>query len=437
MNPARENGRRKKWRSKTMVHFWAFLAAACLATNFLNLQFAPITGPLRMHLTGLLPFALIGLALGLARAKGLKFALFCFIPTAFLVLLLEGGFRFYYHAVADTKKRLELTSPVTRRLGDSHVYMPHHYSLYALNPDFSLEEGTRHNSLGLRDEREFSLDEGTIRIVFLGGSTTYTIRIRDNKRIFTHGLEQMLNDHYKDRLDDKRIEVINAGLGGATSAENLIRLIFTVSEVEPDLLVIQHGLNDVWPRLTGTLRRDYGNYRKCWEAPSVFNPRYTLAYSAVLWLTRFTLLGNYIAHKAKLLKTRQLADYTSRPSEGGALDLKTNDARCFRRNTELMVTVSREMGARVLLATPPFTSNLDTLLVETIEEHSEVLREIAKRKGTLFFDFAAEIPRDEELFPDGIHVSQKGSDLKRDLYFRYLVDNGVIDELIDTRRPPQ
>lgn len=385
-----------------------------------------------MYIAGVLPFILIGLLGWLVRRKGLKYASFCLVPTLFILLLLEAGIRIYCQGFADPRERLELTSPVTRRLGDSHVYVPHHYSLYTLNPDFVTEEGTRHNSLGFRDGREFPLDDKAIRVVFLGGSTTYTIRIRDNARIFTHGLERMLNEHYEQRLGDRRIEVINAGMGGATSAENLIRLIFSVSEISPDLLVIQHGLNDVWPRITGTIQSDFGNYRKRWEAPSVFNPRYTIAYSGVAWLTRFTLLGNYIAFKAKILKTRQLADYTNRTSEDDAPEenVMRNDARFFRRNSELMVSVAREMGARVLLATPPFTPEFNEVFARATREHGVILRDIAREKGTLFYDLAADMKKDDEHFPDGIHVSQKGSDLKRDLYFRYLVKSGVVEELL-------
>jgi len=56
--------------------------------------------------------------------------------------------------------------------------------------------------------------------------------------------------------------VVNAGLAGATSAENLSRLIFLVSEVAPDLVVIHHGLSETWTRAYGCpIQSDFSNYR--------------------------------------------------------------------------------------------------------------------------------------------------------------------------------
>ena len=66
-------------------------------------------------------------------------------------------------------------------------------------------------------------------------------------------------------------------------------------------------------------------------------------------------------------------------------------------------------------------------------EHSRILEAIAAEKQLLFFDLAAAMTKDDLHLPDGIHVSEEGSALKRDLYFRYLADNKVIEELIAQR----
>ena len=40
---------------------------------------------------------------------------------------------------------------------------------------------------------------------------------------------------------------------------------------------------------------------------------------------------------------------------------------------------------------------------------------------------------DDQHMPDGIHVSQAGSDLKRDLYFEHLIESGLVEALIQQR----
>jgi len=412
----------------------ALLTALWLVLNLLGPTLHPVSGPISMWVAGSLPFILAGLCIWLIFSRGLKFALFSIIPILAILLVLEGGFRAYYSLIADARQQVYLSAPTTRRLGSAHVYMPHHYTLYGLNPDFHLAEGTIHNRLGFRDHRDFLPDDQAIRIVFLGGSTTYTIRIRDNKKIFTYGLEQELNSRYQTELGSRHIEVINAGLGGATSAENLIRLALFVSEVNPDLVVIQHGLNDVRARMTGTIRPDYGNYRKIWEAPSPFDPGDSIAYGLTLALTRLSMLGNFMAHATHLTRDRQLSAYTNRLPEGDPEEnLQRNDARYFARNTRSMVALAREMGAEVLLATAPFTDELSDLEAKAALEHARILEAIAGEKKTLFFDFAAVMTRDEAHIPDGMHVSQEGSDLKRDLYFRYFVENKIVERLLAHR----
>ena len=55
--------------------------------------------------------------------------------------------------------------------------------------------------------------DDTYRIVVLGGSTTYTIEVDDDDSTFTKLLENELNK----QIDNLKVEVINAGVGGYTT----------------------------------------------------------------------------------------------------------------------------------------------------------------------------------------------------------------------------
>jgi lysophospholipase L1-like esterase len=379
---------------------------------------------------GWIPFALCApLGWAILRA-GVKLTVFALVPLLVLLGFVELGLRFYYAGFAGPEQKALLAPSTLRDRDSASVYAPHHYALYTPDPLVSRPDGLRHNRLGFRDERWLAPDPDAIRIVFLGGSSTYSERIRDNEKIFSHGLEGRLNAHFAARLDGRRV---NAGMGGATSAENLIRLAFFVSEVEPDLLVVQHGVNDVWPRMVGTLQSDYGNYRRRWRAPSVFR-EHSMAHAATLWLMRLSMLGSFVANRSGMTEPHHLYAYTNREDQGppSRKNAERNDARYFERNTRYMIALAREMGARVLLATAP-TGGQAGDFHELVPEHNALTRAIATEEGVAFFDYAAVMVTDARHMPDGIHVSQAGSDLKRDLYFDYLIESGLAETLIQRR----
>jgi lysophospholipase L1-like esterase len=419
--------------------FWIGLSLVWLTTNTLTWHLVPVHIRGWMLATGSLPFVLLALAAVAAARIGAKQVAQSLVPLLVLLVLLEGGLRVYFLHFAGPQQRALLATPWTRGTGDAHIYEPHHYAIYIPKPGHSSPDGLRHDSLGLRDAREFARDPRAIRIVFLGGSTTYTHDLRDNSRIFTAGLERLLDERYRNELGERRIEVINAGMGGATSAENLIRLIFHVSEVRPDLLVVQEGINDVPPRAMGTIRSDYGNFRKVWGPPSLFEGEESIAYSGFVRLAEFTMLGHFVLQRLHLARPWHLSRFSIRSQDyEGAATVARNGPRYFERNLRYVIAIARAMGAEVLLASSPVAERLDWAtelgLAGAVAEHNAVNRRVASEQGVPFYDFAAQMPTDPEHMPDGIHVSQLGSDLKRDLYFRYFVESRVVDRLLDRRR---
>ena len=419
--------------------WWLLFALAWLATNALTWRLTPVDLRGYMLATGSLPFAFVALGALVAARVGARQVVLSLLPLLMLLALVEVGLRVYFHRFAGPAERALLATPWTRGTGDSHIYEPHHYAIYIPKPGLSTPDGLRHDSLGLRDAREFAPDPRAIRIVFVGGSTTYTHDIRDNTKIFSSGLERLLDEHYRSELGERRIEVVNAGMGAATSAENLIRLIFHVSEVRPDLLVLQEGINDVPPRGLGTLRSDYGNYRKIWGPPSLFDGEESIAYSGVVRIGELGMLGHFVLRRLHLARPWHVNRFSTRSQEYRAEDVSRNDSRYFERNLRYMIAIARAMGADVLLASSAVEERLDWTrelgLARGVAEHNAVNRRIAAEEGVPFFDFAAQMPTDSEHMPDGMHVSQRGSDRKRDLYFRYLVESGVVARLLERRRP--
>jgi len=346
--------------------------------------------------------------------------------------VVEVGARIWILNFASRSVRAGFLPPfmIPQRLSAHTVFTPHHYTLYNPRPNLQLPDGTRHNYLGMRDHRNFRLRDQAIRIVFIGGSTTYSVGIRDNKRIFSYLLEKLLYKYYQDILPNKEIQVINAGMGGATSAESLLRLIFFVSEIHPDLVVIQHGLNDVWPRMYGTTESDFGNYRRTWGSPNHFSSSQPLAYGLLnaaadrsLFLTillrKFGIKGAYTIGS---MVTRQDAKQNSS-------FLSTNGTKYFERNTRYMIALCRSMGAKVLISTEAYTEKAGDARSMAARQHNRLLAKIATEEGVLFYDFYSDMIKDDLHIPDGRHVSQIGSEVKAKLFYAFFIHHGIIPNL--------
>ena len=54
------------------------------------------------------------------------------------------------------------------------------------------------------------------------------------------------------------------------------------------------------------------------------------------------------------------------------------------------------------------------------------MRELSIATGATFFDFAAEFPRDQSYFTDGIHVNEEGARLKSELFAQFLIDKYLL-----------
>ena len=99
------------------------------------------------------------------------------------------------------------------------------------------------NSAGFRDDEfDEAKQEGTIRIIALGDSTTAGNGVPDVSRIFTQLLEKRLNESRGD--EDPRYEVFNLGVGGYHTMQEVETLRMKGLEYDPDLVLLTFCMND-------------------------------------------------------------------------------------------------------------------------------------------------------------------------------------------------
>lgn len=166
------------------------------------------------------------------------------------------------------------TNPSLRRIhravirsGDDHVapgatpnYQPHHYLNYTINPSVPYLGTLQYNATYKirRSQPILQRDEIDFRVLALGGSTTFGEHIDLAEETWPERLEQLLRQQGS-------CEVINGGIGGYNLLENMLHYVTLLSDLEPDLVLLYEGINDVHPRFYPTVELDYSNYRRPWR----------------------------------------------------------------------------------------------------------------------------------------------------------------------------
>ena len=346
-------------------------------------------------------------------------------------LLLEIGARVWlkYLTTPDQYDRYVLFTSLNAK---DYAWTPHPYLAYYPTPNY--RKGlTSHNSLGYRGD-EFPLEkpDGVFRIVALGGSSTYDVSIEDNDQTFTAQLEKLLHDDY----GYQNVQVINAGVPGYNSWEMLVNLEFRVLDLDPDLVIIYEGTNDVHARLVepDAYRGDDFGRRRAWQPPSV-----------ALW--EHSALLRILSRAMNATRQVSVDDFVSAPTymswpfesrlDEKNLDpaeiLKENPPIYFGRNLENMIAVAKEHDVQILFSTWAHSPNLNDYASEGyyqqgFRENNEVVKEVAVSHDIPLFDFAAVMPQDAMYWADGRHVNEAGALVKARLFAEFIHDHGLFDE---------
>lgn len=343
-----------------------------------------------------------------------------------LLLVAEVVLRFVPSTPSDEVVLLPGETSFTARLHE-----PHHYSLYQPRPNIHTPDGLIHNRFGFRDARPLNPDSSAIRLVFLGGPTVYGAVTRDNRQLFTSQLEARLNAVYRKELGGRHFEVINAGMTNATSAETLLRLIFSASEVQPALVAVQLGVSDSWPRTASDdYFGDFRQMRKRYSHGRVCDLRLTLIDSVTRALIyRSALLDRLFGN---LIPGEPLLQMTNHNNSGQLRRLKTNPPIFYERNLRYMVALIRTMGAEPLLVGDPLP--VDPKWVSPyqgiVREHNAVMARIGLDEKTPFLDLATALPLTDDIRLRDKYLNAEGQRRQAELLLGFLRQEHVIERLL-------
>ena len=251
----------------------------------------------------------------------------------------------------------------------------------------------RTNSLGLRSaEIEPAKPAGVFRILVLGDSVTFGwgVRVED---AFPSQLASLLATL---RPND-RFEVINAGVSGYGTWQELLWLRQTGLKLDPDVVIVQAHLNDAADNLWGTISWQGGGSN---------------------WLVQHSELARLV---------QRVAGASAKPKSGEPCqdDWKVGvQSVCWQRTEELLSelhTAAADAGAVTLLMPAPMRWQVESDVrdarawVDTARYQDE-LRQYAQANGWLFVDplpafRQASANQQQSLFLDVGHPDEAGQRL--------------------------
>ena len=335
--------------------------------------------------------------------------------TSLLVILaaLEGALRLWDWARGGT--------PLVKPDPQVVLYRPHPYLPIALRPSSDYRDGDtsgRINSLGLRGpERTIEKPPGVLRVLCVGGSTTFGAGILGDENTWPARLES----HLAAGWPNQRVEVWNAGVPGYTTAENIIYLGLTLVDFHPDLVIFYEGYNDFKPNRHPGFRADYSHWRDR-AAPPVRSPLARLRLYEKLDKLARRFIRPPTAEVRDAATGAALKRYDTVSEEGLSV---------FRRNLHTLAAIARSAGARVAFATyahPCTEANLErhpdlfvylpgfapTLTFngvrDAFRQYNDSTRAVAAEEHAILVDAEREIPPDPGLFVDHVHYNAAGAD---------------------------
>ena len=300
------------------------------------------------------------------------------------------------------------------------------YLNYIPNPGHSENGIIQHNEFGYRGNPVDLEKNEAVRILFMGGSTTYGSGVLDPAHTYPAQTEFILNKHY----DHAKIEVINAGIPWGTSAEILTHYLMKFRYFKPDILIINTGGNDAQGNLNRDYQPDYSNWRRNLPEISPVNKftrillgsKFFSVISFHLFYSEFVYQDIFI-HSGEKLHAKWYnndLDYA----------IKNIDEYAFYRN--ISSVVHDAVNSEIIVIIMPFGTNpfyADNLPEkEYIEINTEVLKKIAKENNVFYVDFPYNhIP--DNTWVDDCHLNIEGENIKARYVANFIIENNLINLL--------
>lgn len=210
----------------------------------------------------------------------------------------------------------------------------------ALVRDFDYFGWVHTNSEGFRGVQRVGVAKppGTIRIIAVGGSTTFDTEVSADSLAWPARLERILNQ----RLGGEHLEVINAGVAGYGVEHDLIRLETELYAYHPDLIIFYQGHNDLFRELNIAAGLDEtADSTRPGEVPAIA--------PWTRWLERHSLLYTKVRERLIAIRFHRTRSRSDQRANDGAASLIEPGAQNFERRLRMYLAVARTLGIAVVV----------------------------------------------------------------------------------------
>jgi len=316
-----------------------------------------------------------------------------------------GGLGLLSNAWSPTAERVEAFREHVSS-GSRGMFTPKAFVGYSL-------QGKGVNKEGFSDKDwPLAKTPGVPRIACLGGSTTQDGFRVDRNNSYPSFLSRILSRRFKGD-----VEVLNFGVNGWTSAESLVNYALVVSRYQPDIVVIHHSVNDVWPRLYPNYQADYTHYRIPWVDADVSGWDITLMQWSRLWAAVRIQDPDLVTIRERVIRR------VDRSSGGLLTELPPDTTSGYMGNLRRLCRMVQADGGVPVLMTMPFSSEAGGielawlgLLEEGTSQNNEIMRVVAAEESALLADAALTFSSDPEshrgFFIDYVHLRAAGNRVK-------------------------
>lgn len=265
-------------------------------------------------------------------------------------------------------------------------------------------------------------EPGVYRIIAIGGSTTWGDGAKDDET-YPYYLEEKFNQRMPSG-DIKKVEVLNAGVGGDDISRSLDLIKTSLIKLSPDMVIIFGGWNDIFPVIQK-------------ETAEVISNKY------LLWFMRHSMF--FVAAREKLaLALHDHAEYAwvrtdkNKRSES-ALDL--NDPSFARYEAALfeMVRYLKSVGVKPVIVRFPYRFYHDKpgqfeagmtsyQWKPAVEKAYQIAEKVSNATGAPIID--CETPFNHldktKFFGDVMHMTPAGNKVFADVVYGELTKRGLL-----------
>lgn len=340
---------------------------------------------------------------------------------------------------------LRIYNPVAGSIKGEKIILYPNYKVRMTNkyfPNIPSEWEVSTNSIGFRGPEPLSTENGTFKIIAVGGSTTFCINSRDQLTWPAQLQDKLLNDGQK-------VWVNNAGLQGHSTYGHTVLLRDHVLKRQPDAVLFLVGVNDMQINLP---EFGFNSFSK--------DVKFIL-YKSEIVRVLLNLQRLYKSRKVKLLEKKG-ATFDIRESDSLHLTLDekialrkeyTPDLDGYDERLSNLIRMCQASNIKPIVITQPLlfgdvvdpTTGIDLsnlklqysymnsgLFVEMLELVNTRTREVSSRMHIDMIDLAKELPKDSKYYIDGMHFTPDGNELIADILAKNL--KTMLDPIQEEKR---